>query len=204
MKAVIGLTGGIGSGKSTVANMLAAQGATVVDTDQIAHLLTAPGGTAIPAIRQTFGEASLSADGAMDRPRMRERVFADEAARRQLEAILHPMIRNTVLQAMQRAHGPYILLVVPLLLETGAYRDLISRILVVDVPEAVQKQRTMQRSGLSASTVDAIMASQATRAARLAAADDVVCNLGSPDELQTLINALHQRYLSLSGEHSNS
>ena len=105
---------------------------------------------------------------------MRERVFADEAARRQLEAILHPMIRNTVLQAMQRAHGPYILLVVPLLLETGAYRDLISRILVVDVPEAVQKQRTMQRSGLSASTVDAIMASQPPWSARLAAADDVV------------------------------
>lgn len=197
MKLVIGLTGGIGSGKSTVANILQQHGAAVIDTDAIAHTLSAPGGTAIAAIRQTFGDEYIDATGAMDRQHMRQRVFSDEPARKRLEQILHPLIRQEVEKQLAQAQGDYILLMVPLLVETGAYRELIARTLVVDVPEALQLSRTMQRSKLGATEVQAIMAKQASRATRLAAADDIIVNDTDLATLQQRMAPLHRHYLQL-------
>lgn len=197
MKLVIGLTGGIGSGKSTVADILQQHGAAVIDTDAIAHALSAPGGAAITAIRSVFGDEYINATGAMDRQRMRQRVFSDEAARKQLEQILHPLIRQEVEQQLAQARGDYILLMVPLLVETGAYRELIARTLVVDVPEALQLSRTMERSKLGAKEVQAIMDKQASRETRLAAADDIVVNDTDLATLQQRLASLHQHYLQL-------
>jgi dephospho-CoA kinase len=194
----VGLTGGIGSGKSTVADLFAAQGAAVVDTDLIAHQLTAPQGLAMPHIRTIFGEDYLTADGAMDRQKMRAAVFADPAAKARLEAILHPLIRSETECAADKAQGPYLLYVVPLLVESGVWKQRVSRVLVVDCPEDVQIRRVMQRNGFSEEQVRAIMATQAPRALRLAAADDVIVNDGTDASLlQTEVAALHQRYLSL-------
>ncbi len=193
----VGLTGGIGSGKSAVAAMLAQRGAGVIDTDAIAHAITAAGGAAIPAIAAAFGEEYLTPQGALDRAKMRARVFADEKARRQLEAILHPMIRERVdaeLQRLAPLHS-FLVLVVPLLIETGAYRDQIDRVLVVDCPEALQIARVQARSGLAEEQVRAILAAQASRAQRLAAADDVIANTGTLAELEAAVDALFQRYL---------
>ena len=192
MKLVIGLTGGIGSGKSTVADILQQHGAAVIDTDAIAHALSAPGGAAIAAIRQAFGDEYINATGAMDRQRMRQRVFSDETARKQLEQILHPLIRQEVEKQLAQAQGDYILLMVPLLVETGAYRELIARTLVVDVPEALQLSRTMQRSKLGATEVQAIMAKQASRATRLAAADDIIVNDTDLATLQQRMAPMHR------------
>ena len=197
MKLVIGLTGGIGSGKSTVANILQQHGAAVIDTDAIAHTLSAPGGTAIAAIRQTFGDEYIDATGAMDRQHMRQRVFSDEPARKRLEQILHPLIRQEVEKQLAQAQGDYILLMVPLLVETGAYRELIARTLVVDTPEALQLSRTMERSDLGAAEVQAIMDKQVDRATRLAAADDVVVNDTDLATLQQRMASLHRHYLQL-------
>ncbi len=193
----VGLTGGIGSGKSAVAAMLAQRGAGVIDTDAIAHAITAAGGAAIPAIAAAFGEEYLTPQGALDRAKMRAQVFADEKARRQLEAILHPMIRERVdaeLQRLAPLHS-FLVLVVPLLIETGAYRDQIDRVLVVDCPEALQIARVQARSGLAEEQVRAILAAQASRAQRLAAADDVIANTGTLAELEAAVDALFQRYL---------
>ncbi len=193
----VGLTGGIGSGKSAVAAMLAQRGAGVIDTDAIAHAITAAGGAAIPAIAAAFGEEYLNPQGALDRAKMRVRVFADEQARRQLEAILHPMIRERVdaeLQRLAPLHS-FLVLVVPLLIETGAYRDQIDRVLVVDCPEALQIARVQARSGLAEEQVRAILAAQASRVQRLAAADDVIANTGTLAELEAAVDALFQRYL---------
>ncbi|MCO5108518.1 MAG: dephospho-CoA kinase [Burkholderiaceae bacterium] len=192
---LVGLTGGIGSGKSTVADLFAARGAAVVDTDAIAHELTAPGGAAIAAIRAEFGDAAIRADGALDRDAMRERAFADPGARRRLEAILHPMIRAESRRRLDVAEGPYALLVVPLLVESGDRAGGVDRILVVDCPVEVQVERVMRRSGLSRARVETILAAQASRAQRLAAADDVIDNGGPPDALDAQVEALHRRYL---------
>lgn len=197
MSLVIGVTGGIGSGKSTVADFLQAQGAAVVDTDRIAHDLTAPGGAAISAITAEFGAEFINPQGAMDRTRMRQLVFSDTSAKSTLEQILHPLIRQQVEQQLQQAQGCYTLLVVPLLLETGAYRQLLDRTLVVDLPETMQISRTMARSGLGESEVKAIMARQASRSERLQAADDVVSNDTDLKSLQQQLIALHQRYVTL-------
>lgn len=197
MKPVIGLTGGIGSGKSTVADLLAEAGAAVIDTDAIAHELTAPGGAAIAAIRETFGDEFITDAGALDRPRMRRKVFGDDAARKQLEHILHPLIRQAVDNRLQQTTGDYVLLMVPLLVETGAYRELIDRTLVVDIPETLQLSRTMERSKLSAAEVQAIMDKQASRTTRLAAADDIVINDSDINHLRRQLLPLHQQYLSL-------
>lgn len=194
---VIGLTGGIGSGKSTVADLFAGRGATVVDTDAIAHELTAPGGAAIEAIRQRFGEEVLRADGALDRDAMRERAFGDPQARAALEAILHPMIRAESQRRIAAARGAYVVHVVPLLVESGNAAGRFDRVLVVDCPEPVQVQRVMKRSGLSAERVATILAAQASREQRLAAADDVVDNAGAPGELVAQVDALHRRYSGL-------
>jgi dephospho-CoA kinase len=166
----VGLTGGIGSGKSAVADLLAQQGAAIIDTDQIAHALTAPGGAAIRPIAEQFGDGFLTPEGALDRAAMRERVFSDAAAKRQLEAILHPLIRQQTRIEAERVPGSYLVFVVPLLVESGRWKDSVDRVLVVDCSEALQLERVMRRSQLSAEQVRAIMATQASREARLAAA----------------------------------
>lgn len=193
----VGLTGGIGSGKSTVADLFAAQGAAVIDTDLIAHQLTAVGGAAIPAIRESFGAELIQPDGAMDRAAMRERVFADPAEKKRLEAIMIPLIRRTTREAAEQAQGAYLLFVVPLLVESGLWRQRVSRVLTVDCPEEVQLRRVMQRNNLSEAQVRAIIASQASRAERLAAADDVISNEGDSAALLPQVVRLHQLYLEL-------
>lgn len=193
----IGLTGGIGSGKSTVADLFAARGASVIDTDRIAHQLTIPGGLGIEPIRQAFGTPFIMEDGSMDRARMREAVFADPAAKKRLEAILHPLIRAETERAADEAQGIYPLFVVPLLIESGIWKERVSRVLVVDCPEEVQIRRVMQRNALSEQQVRAIIATQVPRARRLAAADDVIVNDGDPDALPAHVERLHQQYASL-------
>lgn len=194
----IGLTGGIGCGKTTVANLFAARGAAVIDTDQIAHQLTAPGGLAISAIRTQFGDDFLTADGAMDRAKMRACVFGDPAAKRSLESILHPLIQVETENAAVHAQGSYLLFVVPLLIESGRWKQRVDRILVIDCPEEQQIDRVMKRNGLPRSQVLAIMAAQATRETRLAAADDVILNDGDPTALAPQVDRLHAIYASLS------
>lgn len=193
----IALTGGIGSGKTTVAELFRRLGADVIDTDAISHALTRPGAPGHQAILDAFGPEYARSDGSLDRARLRARVFGDAAARAKLEAILHPMIRAQAAAALAAAHGPYALLVVPLLVETGAYKDLIQRILVVDCSEEEQLRRTMARSGLSADEVRAIMAAQASRAQRLAAADDVLLNHGDTADLERQVAQLDARYRQL-------
>lgn len=194
---VVGLTGGIGSGKTTVADQFAALGATVVDTDAIAHELTGPGGAAMPAIVAEFGASLAAADGRLDRAAMRELAFRDAGARKRLEAILHPMIRDTSAARIAAAPGAYVISAVPLLVESGNWKERVERVLVIDCPEEVQIERVMRRNGLPREQVQAILAAQATRAQRLAAADDVIDNGGTPDLLPPRVAALHQRYLEL-------
>jgi dephospho-CoA kinase len=198
----VGLTGGIGSGKTTVADMFAARGAAIIDTDLIAHQLTAPGGAAIPAIRVQFGDAFLTGEGAMDRATMRHRVFSEPAAKARLEAILHPLIRIETERAAQQAQGSYLIFVVPLLVESGSWKDRLSRVLVVDCAEQTQIHRVISRSGLSEQQVRAIIAAQASRTSRLAAADDVIDNDGGADALLPQVDRLHARYLALAARQS--
>lgn len=197
-KLVVGLTGGIGSGKSAAAEEFARLGATVVDTDAIAHELTQPGGAAVPHVRALFGEAFVLPTGAMDRKAMRERVFADPAAKQALESLLHPMIRAESERRMAGAAGPYVVYVVPLLIESGNYRQRVDRVLVVDAPETLQVERVRVRSRLAEAEVRGIMAHQVSRAERLAAADDVIDNSGPIDALRKQVAALHMKYLKLS------
>lgn len=194
----VGLTGGIGCGKSTVADLFAALGATIVDTDVIAHALTAPQGAAMPAIVAEFGPDFAQPDGALDRARMRTLVFSDATARARLETILHPRIRAATEAAGQAATGAYVIYVVPLLIESGSWRERVTRVLAIDCSEDTQVARVMQRSHLSADEVRAIMATQVTRARRLTEADDVVDNDAGLDALQKQVQALHERYLALS------
>ncbi len=175
----VGLTGGIGSGKSTVARRFTALGALVVDTDALAHALTAPGGAAIPAIAAAFGPDMIAADGAMDRAKMRALVFGQPAQRQRLEAILHPMIGEaTRAQASRAGAGQAIVFDVPLLTESGTWRARVDRVLVVDCAEATQVARAVQRSGWSAEAVERTIAQQASRAQRRAIADAVIVNEG--------------------------
>ncbi|VCU70038.1 Dephospho-CoA kinase [Pigmentiphaga humi] len=191
----IGLTGGIGSGKSAVADLLAAQGAAVIDSDAIAHALTAPGGLAIEPLRQAFGPEMIGPDGAMDRARMRELVFADQAAKARLEALIHPLIGQEVEREANRRAGCYQVFVVPLLVESGRWADRVDRVCVVDCDEATQAARVQRRSGLTADMVARIMRAQATRAQRLAVADDVILNDG-----ETSLQQLTSRTLFRHGE----
>lgn len=204
MSLVVGLTGGIGSGKSTVADRLAGFGAALVDTDVIAHQLTGAQGAAMGEIAAAFGPAVVRDDGALDRAAMRRLVFSDPAAKKRIEAILHPLIRRES-EALCRSAiaAPYVLLVVPLLVEATAsasYRQRVDRILVVDCDEATQVARVVARSGLSPAEVRAIMATQASRAERLAVADDVVFNGGGLGDLNSQLIALHRRYLDLAAQ----
>lgn len=197
MTFIVGLTGGIGSGKSAAATLFEEFGAAVVDTDAIAHALTAPGGTAIAPIRDAFGDEVVAPNGALDRAAMRRKVFTDAQAKGRLEAILHPMIRAEADRRSAAARAPYVVLVVPLLVESGGYRSRVQRVTVVDCPEAVQVARVMSRSGLSAEEARAIMAAQVSREARLAVADDVIDNGGELAALRPQIEALHRRYLEM-------
>lgn len=197
MTFLVGLTGGIGSGKSAAASLFEELGAAVVDTDAIAHELTAPGGAAIESIRGAFGDDVIDARGALDRAAMRRKVFADPQAKARLEAILHPMIRAETDRRSAASRAPYVVLVVPLLVESGGYRSRVQRVAVVDCPEEVQVARVMSRSGLSAEEARAIMAAQVSRGQRLAVADDVIENGGELAALRPQIEALHRRYLEM-------
>jgi dephospho-CoA kinase len=195
---VVGLTGGIGSGKTAAADEFARLGASVVDTDAISHELTGKGGAAVPAVERVFGNGFV-VDGAMDRKRMRDHVFSDPAAKRSLERLLHPMIREEsarrIAAAEREKSGHYVVHVVPLLIESPDYRKRVDRVLVVDCPEETQVARVRARSGLSEDEVRAIMRGQTARAARLAAADDVIDNSGTRDALHNQVAALHKKYL---------
>ena len=196
---VVGLTGGIGSGKSAAADEFAKLGATVVDTDAIAHELTAAGGAALPAIEKAFGKSFIAPSGAMDRERMRQLVFGDPVARKRLEAVLHPMIREASARRIAAAPGPYVVHVVPLLIESPATLRRVDRVLVVDCPEALQVERVLARSALPVGQVRAIVAAQVSREKRLAAADDVIDNSGTLDALRGQVGRLHAAYLQRTG-----
>ncbi len=193
MSRPIGLTGGIGSGKSTAAAFLAGLGAAVVDADEISRELTAAGGAALPALREAFGNRLVPPGGALDRAAMRALAFSDPAARGRLEAILHPMIRDESARRAAAATGPYCLLVVPLLLESGSWARRVERVVVVDLAERLQVERTGARSGLAPGEVRAIMATQWPRWRRLQAADEVLWNGGTPEELRAQCERLHGR-----------
>jgi dephospho-CoA kinase len=193
----VGLTGGIGSGKSAASGRFGELGARVVDTDEISRELTAPAGAAIEEIRRQFSPEFVTTDGGLDRARMRRLVFADAAARKKLEAILHPLIRARTRAAIAVTAQPYVIVVVPLLFETGACAELVQRVLVVDCEEGEQVRRTMVRSGLSAGEVREIMATQLPRTERLRRADDVLANDGDLPALQRRVAQLHAKYLDL-------
>lgn len=198
---VVGLTGGIGSGKTMVSDAFAALGVPVVDTDLIAHALTSARGPAMPALTEAFGAGICTADGALDRAAMRARAFTDDSVRRRLEAILHPMIRTACNAAIAAARGPYVLCVVPLLVESGNWAERVQRVLVVDCAPNTQVERVMARSKLGETEVRAIMARQAARDVRLAAADDVIFNDGiSSEELAQQVATLHALYRQLAGD----
>ncbi len=197
----VGLTGGIGSGKSIVARLFAACGADVIDTDQIARELTAGGGTAIPAIRQNFGNHFIDQSGAMNRIKMRQHVFSHPSARELLESILHPLIQDEVELAARRSAGAYLLVDIPLLIESKIWPQRVSRILVVDCPEQLQIKRVMQRNHLSELEVRAILAAQATRIERRAAADDIIVNDRDIASLQPEVDRLHALYCDLAAQH---
>lgn len=196
----VGLTGGIGSGKSLVADMFAARGAGIIDTDQIAHRLTASGGLAIPHIRSVFGSSFLTAEGAMDRPEMRKLVFADAQAKKQLESILHPLISCEAQRAASGMASPYLIYVVPLLVESGKWKQRVSRVLVVDCPEEMQLARVTSRSKLTESETRAIISTQASRESRLAAADDIIVNDGEIAALEPQVDKLHGFYLVMAAK----
>ncbi|HSD38494.1 MAG TPA: dephospho-CoA kinase [Rhodocyclaceae bacterium] len=198
---VIGLTGGIGSGKSAAAALFGEHGASIVDTDVIAHELSASGGAAIPALREAFGNVCIGADGALDRAAMRALIFSDPAEKARLEGILHPLIRSISAERVATATGPYVVLVVPLLIESGHWAERCDRIVVVDCPEEVQIARVMARSNLTEMQVRAIMATQASRAKRRAAAQEIIDNAGDFDSLRAQVDVLHQLYKrGLSGD----
>ncbi len=200
---IVGLTGGIGSGKSAAADAFGRLGAAIVDTDAIAHQLTGPGGAAMPAIREAFGDGVVAADGRLERAAMRARAFADPQVRRRLESILHPMIRaesDRLCQAAAAAGAPYVMLVVPLLIESGTYRQRAGRVAVVDCREETQVARVRARSGLPEEEVRRIMAAQVGRQDRLAAADDVIDNEGDLAALQARVADLDRRYREYAGK----
>jgi dephospho-CoA kinase len=201
MPLVIGLTGGIGSGKTSAAKFFTTVGTDVIDTDKIARELTQPQGAAISSIQKSFGKNFITANGELDRKKMRDLVFSDGTSRRQLEAILHPLIRTEAARLTTLASSPYIVIVVPLLLETGGYREKVQRILVVDCNEEIQAARAIIRSGLNEQEVHAIMTTQISRQERLKQADDVIVNDMDILHLQKQVEILHRKYLSLLNEY---
>lgn len=195
----VGLTGGIGSGKTTVANMFADLGVALVDTDLIAHALTREHGLAIDAIKNAFGAEFILPSGAMDRAKMRQHVFSQPNEKIRLEAILHPLIREETEAAANRAKGVYTIFVVPLLAESGSWKQRVNRVLVVDCSEQTQIQRVMNRNGMTQEQVMAIMQAQASRDQRLELADDIINSEGDLAGIRLEVRHLHDKYLRLSG-----
>ena len=193
----IGLTGGIGCGKTTVSDLFAALGVSVIDSDLVAHALTVPGGAAMPAIAARFGADFVQENGALDRAKMRAHVFGNIEEKHALEAILHPMISQQCALQAQQAQGHYLMFAVPLLVESSHWQQRVERILVIDCPLETQITRVMQRNNLSREQVLAIIHHQVTREQRLAVADDVIDNQGKPAALKAQINRLHKFYLRL-------
>jgi dephospho-CoA kinase len=191
---VVGLTGGIGCGKSTVADLFSRHGVPVIDTDRISHDLTMSGGKAMSQIEKVFGREYLNADGSLNRDLMRTTVFSHSASRKNLEDILHPLIRQEVERQLDRMAASYAIVVIPLLVEKGDYDDLVQRVLVVDCSRDKQIARTLARSKISREEVQAILSTQASRQQRLDRADDVIANDGRPAELQAVIQALNEKY----------
>ena len=196
MPFVVGLTGGAASGKSTAGALFQALGAALIDADAVSHALTGRDGKALGAIEKAFGQDFIL-DGALNRPRMRELVFHDKAARSELEAILHPLIARELKKAVLSSRGPYVVLEAALLVEKDSWRTLVNRLLVVDVPECVQIERMMRLRNLPEATARAIVACQCSRETRLAVADDVLVNTGTLQELKDAVLRLHTRYLAL-------
>ncbi len=203
MPLIIGLTGGIGCGKSSATKFFAAKGIDIIDTDEIAHELTLPEGKAIDIIKETFGPGLIAENGSLDRNKMRKLVFSDEIFRHKLEAILHPLIYHEVVRRINLTTSPYIIIVVPLLLETTAFQKLIHQILVIDCADSLQIPRTIARSKLNEQEVRAIMATQITREERLKQANDIIVNDHNLDYLQKQVNLLHLKYLTLAKEKFN-
>ncbi len=195
----VGLTGGIGSGKSTASGLFAQHGVPVIDADAIAREVVAPGRPALAAIRQTFGAAAIGADGMLDRAWLRARVFAEPGERQRLEELLHPLIREAIRDRVRRLTAPYCIIAIPLLVEKG-WRSEVDRVLVIDAPVEQQIARTASRDQMHTEDVMRILAAQASREERLAAADDVLCNEGDLNALRERVTLLHQRYLRLAGQ----
>jgi dephospho-CoA kinase len=198
MTFVIGLTGGIGCGKSSTSKLFTDLGINVIDTDVIARELTQSGGSAIKIIQNAFGNTFIATDGALNRNKMRNLVFSDDAARSKLEKILHPLILKETIRQLEQSHSPYTIIVVPLLFETNDYGNFIQRVLVIDCDEQQQLTRTMARSHLSEHKVKTIIAAQVSRETRLQKADDIIINNQDIDYLRTQVIRLHHQYLSLS------
>ena len=197
---VIGITGGIGSGKTAVSDRFAALGIKVVDADIASRVVVEPGRPALERIREHFGDETIQSDGGLDRAALRTKVFEDPAERKWLEALLHPLINAYIRDELASAESPYAALVSPLMFETGQHR-LTHRILVVDVPESVQLERTMARDANSEAQVRAIMEAQSSRSQRLELADDVIANDQGLDVLDVEVARLHEKYLELAREH---
>ncbi|HDU4033326.1 TPA: dephospho-CoA kinase [Klebsiella aerogenes] len=195
----VALTGGIGSGKSTVADEFAHLGVTVIDADIIARQVVEPGTPALLAIAERFGPQMINDDGSLNRRRLRERIFAHSEDKAWLNALLHPLIQQETRRQMQASTSPYLLWVVPLLVE-NRLTDKADRILVVDVPKETQIERTIRRDGVSREHAEHILAAQATREQRLAAADDVIENMGSADAVASHVTRLHDKYLMLASQ----
>ncbi len=198
MTFVVRLTGGIGCGKSSTSQFFSDLGIDVIDTDVIARQLTQPNGSAISLIQNTFGSSVITADGALDRNKMRDLVFANSESRHKLEQILHPLILKAVIRRIKQSQAPYVIVVIPLLFETNDYNHLIQHILVIDCDEQQQLLRTMERSNLSEQKVRSIMATQVTRETRIQKADDVILNNQDIEYLKAQILLLHHKYLALS------
>ena len=197
---IIGLTGGIASGKSSVAQRLAELGVPIIDADESSRLVVAPGQPGLAAVVVRFGADILTATGELDRPALRNRVFSAPEQRIALQAILHPLIRADMERRAGAAAGPYVVMAIPLLVESGDEHDRVDRILVIDVSEEIQVERVMARDGCSMAQAHAILSAQASRDQRLKAADDVLVNSGTVSDLRRSVDALHQRYLSLATE----
>lgn len=193
---VVGLTGGIASGKTTVSDLFAELGVPVVDADVVARRAVEPDQPALDELVAAFGDDILTTDGVLDRGRLREKAFADAAARERLEAILHPRIREWMEAEIATADGPYVILSVPLLVE-GDLLQRVHRVLVVDVPEPVQRERLVRRDGSTPEQAEAILAAQSSRRNRLQHADDIIDNTGDPEALRQRVRRLHQDYLAL-------
>ena len=193
---VVALTGGIGSGKSTVADLFAAKGIVVIDSDLLAREVVEPGQPALDEVVSTFGAGVLDASGHLDRAQLREQVFADAEKRRQLERILHPRIRAEMNRRMEEVEGPYCLVSIPLLFETGRAQEF-DRVIAVDIPTEMQLDRTLERDGSPRATIEGILAAQIDRPQRLELADDVIDNSGDAQSLRRQVDSLHEKYLQM-------